>query len=192
MYDDAYTRNENGELAVRTVSATEGSNTSSYDDVFTRTEDGKLAMRVVGSGGGDQHNLGYFATPAALEEAYPTAEAGDWAIVGSTDTVWVWDEDGSVWVDSDQKGQVTSVNGQTGDVVLTIPDVMQYSTMPTAGADNLGKIVQFTGTTDANYTNGYFYKCVSDGQDPATYSWSNIQVQDTPQSGTTVTIITED
>ena len=59
----------------------------------------------------------------------------------------------------------------------TIPDAVQYSTMPTASADNLGDIVQFTGTTDATYTNGYFYKCVSDGQEPATYSWTAVQVQ---------------
>ena len=121
MYDDAYTRNEDGELAVRTVNVNEGSNSSSYDDVFTRDEDGKLALRVTGNGGGgggDQHNLGYYATQSALEEAHPTAEAGDWAIVGSTDTVWIWDTDNSEWVDSDTKGQVTSVNGQTGDVVI--------------------------------------------------------------------------
>lgn len=139
-----------------------------------------LAGEGGGGGGGDQHNLGYYATQAALEEAHPTAEAGDWAIVGATDTVWIWDTDNSAWVDSDQKGQVTSVNGQTGDVSLSIPDAVQYSTMPTASADNLGDIVQFTGTTDANYTNGYFYKCVSDGQDPATYSWSQVSVQPAP------------
>ncbi len=132
------------------------------------------------AGGGDQHNLGYYATQAALEEAHSTAEAGDWAIVGATDTVWIWDTDNSEWVDTDQKGQVTSVNNQTGDVTLTIPDAVQYSTMPTAGADNLGDIVQFTGTTDANYTNGYFYKCVSDGQEPATYSWTQTNVQPAP------------
>lgn len=56
-------------------------------------------------------------------------------------------------------------------------EIIQYSTMPTASADNLGKIVQYTGTTDSTYTNGYFYQCVSDEQDPATYSWENIQVQ---------------
>ena len=49
--------------------------------------------------------------------------------------------------------------------------VIQVNSMPTASVDNLGKIVQYVGTTDANYTNGYFYKVVSDGQDPATYSW---------------------
>lgn len=53
-------------------------------------------------------------------------------------------------------------------------DVIQYSTMPTASASNLGKIIQFTGTTTSTYTNGYFYKCTSSGS-PATYSWTNIQ-----------------
>lgn len=54
---------------------------------------------------------------------------------------------------------------------------IQTSIMETASSDNLGKIVQYTGTTNSNYTNGYFYKCVSDGQDPATYSWEEVEVQ---------------
>ena len=95
-----------------------------------------------GGGGGDQHNLGYYATQAALEEAYPTAEAGDWAIVGATDTVWIWDTDNSEWVDSDQKGQVTSVNGQTGDVVLDL--------LPTQ-TGNAGKFLTTDGT-DASWS----------------------------------------
>lgn len=56
-------------------------------------------------------------------------------------------------------------------------DFMQYSTMPTASADNVDDIVQFVGTTTASYTNGYFYKCVSDGANPATYSWEEVEVQ---------------
>lgn len=175
-----------------------------------------------GGGGGDSHNLGWYTTSSDLTTAHPTAEAGDWAIVGATDTVWVWDTDTSAWVDTDTKGQVTSVNGQTGDVTLsipaaqvnsdwnansgvaeilnkptlatvatsgsytdltnkpTIPDAIQTSTMPTASADELGKVYQFVGATDANYTNGYFYKCVSDGQNPATYSWVQTNVQPAP------------
>lgn len=229
------------------------------------------------SGGDDQHNLGWYATPEALRTAHATATAGDWAIVGSTDTVWIWDTDTSAWKDSDQKGQVASVNGQTGTVVLTasdvgaatatqgakadtavqpadlatvattgdyddltnkptipaaqvnsdwnassgvaqilnkptlgtmaaesasdytktanlatvattgaysdlsgtptIPDPTQVSTLPTASATEEGKIYQFIGTTTASYTNGYFYKCVSDGQNPATYSWEEVEVQ---------------
>ena len=205
-YDDVITRNDDGELAVRTVSVSEGNAPTNYDDVMTRDENGNLAVRVIGNGGGDQHNLGYYATQAALEEAHPTAEAGDWAIVGATDTVWIWDEDTSAWVDSDQKGQVTSVNNQTGAVTIGAddilpsqtgysgrvlgtdgfvagwvkPEIVQRSTMPQASEDELGNIYQFTGTTDANYTNGYFYKCVSDGGNPATYSWSQVSVQPTP------------
>lgn len=118
---------------------------------------------LAGGGSTDTHNKGYYATQSALETAYPTAEAGDYAIVGSTDTVWIWDTDTSAWVDSDQKGQVTSVNGKTGTVVLDAEDVNavpQLSTMPVAGSTNVGKIVQFVGTTDSTYTNGYFYGCV--------------------------------
>lgn len=59
----------------------------------------------------------------------------------------------------------------------TIPDVIQTTTLPTASVDNLGKIMQYTGTTDSTYTNGYFYQVVSDGQATPTYSWENINVQ---------------
>lgn len=223
--NDILTRDENGDLAVRTVSSTESATVVNPDDVYTRDTDGNLCIRTTGSGGGsggDQHNLGWYATPDALRTAHATATAGDWAIVGSTDTVWIWDTDTNAWKDSDQKGQVASVNGQTGTVVLTASDVgaataaqgakadtavqpaaiadmetqthasatyatkseladkqdiIQYSTMPTASADNVGDIVQFVGTTTASYTNGYFYKCVSDGADPATYSWEEVEVQ---------------
>lgn len=73
-----------------------------------------------GGGGSDLHNLGYYADLTALQTAHPTGTDGDYAILGSTDTIWVWDSGTSAWVDSDQKGQVTSVNGQTGDVVLDL------------------------------------------------------------------------
>ena len=126
--NDVLTRNEDSELAVRVVTATEGTNNSSYDDVYTRDTNGKLAVRVVGAGG-DSHNLGYFATPQALNEAYPTGEEGDYAIVGSTDTVWIWDSGTSAWVDTDTKGQVESVNGQTGTVTLTASDVGAQATL---------------------------------------------------------------
>jgi len=65
---------------------------------------------------------------------------------------------------------------------------IQYETMPTASADYLGKIVQYTGTTNANYTNGYFYVCVGTTEnDVTTYSWSNVEVQASSGSNTTST-----
>lgn len=85
----------------------------------------------------------------------------------------------------DTDGLVDSVNGKTGAVVLDATDVgaiPQYSTMPTASADNEGQVVQFVGATDT-YTNGYFYKCVSDGLNPATYSWTQLDVQPANSGG---------
>lgn len=115
---------------------------------------------LAGGGSSDTHNKGFFATQAALEEAYPTGEAGDYAIVGATDTVWIWDEDSSAWVDTDTKGQVESVNAKTGEVVLTAIDVSavpEYSAMPVASADTANQIVLYSGATNGTYTHGYFY-----------------------------------
>ena len=118
--DSKFTRDENGNTAVRIFAG--GGVAENPDYMFTRDDDGNIAVRVVfgegSGGGGDSHNKGYFADLEALQEAYPTAEAGDWAILNSTDTVWIWDTDTSAWVDSDQKGQVTSVNNQTGAVTV--------------------------------------------------------------------------
>lgn len=47
-----------------------------------------------------QGGVGYYETPEALRTAHPTGQAGNWAIVGSTDTIWVWDTDTNDWVDS--------------------------------------------------------------------------------------------
>ena len=102
---------------------------------LTTTVDGKKWKRLDvqpggegGGGGSDPHNLGWYATQSALETAHPTANDGDWAIVGSTDTVWVWDSDTTAWKDTDQKGQVTSVNNMTGAVTLGINDVAPTQT----------------------------------------------------------------
>ena len=104
-------------------------------NVQVRGADGKLhraqLVAMIGGGGGsDQHNLGYYATVAELEEAHPTAEAGDWAIVAESDTVYIWDDAQQAWVDTDRKGQVESVNGKTGAVVLNASDVGALSATP--------------------------------------------------------------
>lgn len=65
---------------------------------------------------------GYYETETALNNAHPTGEAGDYAIVNSTDTMWIWDADkegGAGWKDGAGKGSVVSVNNMTGEVVLT-------------------------------------------------------------------------
>lgn len=43
---------------------------------------------------------------------------------------------------------------------LEVERNVQRDTLPTASETYLGDIVQYIGQTDANYTNGYFYKCI--------------------------------
>lgn len=55
--------------------------------------------------------------------------------------------------------------------------IIQVETIPSAGASHVGKIYQYIGATNLSYTNGYFYKCVSDGAASPSYSWEEVQVQ---------------
>lgn len=48
---------------------------------------------------------GFFADDTALRAAYPTASNGDYATVGSTDTIWTWDSDTVDWVNTDSNSQ---------------------------------------------------------------------------------------
>lgn len=112
-----------------------------------------------GTGGGDSHNLGSFATPEALVAAYPTANPGDFAIVESTDTIWVWDSDNSEWLDTTRLGQVSSVNGKTGDVV--IPAIVAISgtsvtqQLATETIYNCGELTALSITFPASPTVSY-------------------------------------
>ena len=69
------------------------------------------------------HFKGYFTSEAKLKESYPTGQVGDYAIVGATDTVWAWDDTTAKWLNTTEQGIVISVNGRTGEVVLTKTDV---------------------------------------------------------------------
>lgn len=44
--------------------------------------------------------LGWYETEQALQAAHPTGQNGQWAIIGTTDTIWTWDSDTSAWVNS--------------------------------------------------------------------------------------------
>ena len=137
--DSKFTRDEEGYVAVRVVNETEDlTAVTDKDYVFARDKNGNIAIRVVNGAGGNGHFLGGFATPQALAEAYPIAEPGDFAIVESTDTVWVWDNDEGQWIDSDRKGQVTSVNGQTGAVTVQETLVNQSNIKSVNGNSLLG------------------------------------------------------
>lgn len=47
-----------------------------------------------------QGALGWYENAEALQVAHPTGQNGQWAIIGTTDTIWTWDSDTSAWVNS--------------------------------------------------------------------------------------------
>lgn len=79
--------------------------------VYINNQIQKLKKELIGFVGAaaDPNNKGFFVDPAALQTAYPIGQNGWFAIVGTTDTFWVWDADTASWKDSGSQA--------TGDVV---------------------------------------------------------------------------
>lgn len=80
-------------------------------------------------------------------------------------------------------------NTATGSGLINVngkQDQMQFTSMPTASATIEGRIYQYIGETDANYTNGYFYKCVESG---GSYIWVLCPVMDAQTVSNLVTSI---
>lgn len=71
-----------------------GTGTREGEDTDNAKYYAKLAQQV------SQGAVGWYADDNALNTAHPTGEDGNWAIVGTTDTIWVWDSDTSKWKDS--------------------------------------------------------------------------------------------
>ena len=79
---------------------------------------------------------GWYATPEALKAAVPIGENGWWAVVGTTDTIWTWDNDTKSWKDSIQKADLSDYYTKAqADAKFGTP----YS-LPPATADQLGGV----------------------------------------------------
>lgn len=88
-----------------------------------------------------QGAMGWYATPQALQSAHPTGQNGQWAIVGTTDTIWIWDSDTSAWVDSGSNMDLSQYYTKTeADARFgTVQQVQQAQSAATAAqsaADN--------------------------------------------------------
>lgn len=90
-----------------------------------------------------------------------------------------------VWLNKDKSGTTEDYSDlQTmynNDLLGSGGSSIQVDTMPIASVDELGKIYEFIGST-GTYVNGYFYECVSDEQNPPTYSWVQKNVQPNAES----------
>jgi hypothetical protein len=68
---------------------------------------------------------------------------------------------------------------------LGINGKFQYSTLPTATVSNAGKIVQYIGTTTADYKKGFWYQSAYDSE-TSEYVWKNIDVSSNTQLATRI------
>ena len=111
-----------------------------------------------------QHNKGNFINEAAINEALKDSVAGDYCLNIETDTVWVYDVDTSKWIDSDQKGQVSSVNGMQGDVKLDLTKIDFATTTYNEAMDRINLSVTSTSDADGETRTYYpFYNITNGG-----------------------------
>lgn len=121
---------------------------------------------------------GWFETEGALTAAVPNGAKGDWAIVGSTNSIWLWDGSANVWVESVPRidlsnypthGEITELlknylpnraataaelggikvgKGLTVEKDGTLSANAQEYSLPAATLDSLGGIKIGSGTED--------------------------------------------
>lgn len=121
---------------------------------------------------------GWFETEAALTATVPNGTKGDWAIIGSTNSIWLWDGSANVWVESVPRidlsnypthGEITELlknylpnraataaelggikvgNGLTVDEDGTLSANAQEYSLPAATLNALGGIKIGSGTED--------------------------------------------
>ncbi len=109
-------------------------------------------MTYLANQAGDPNDLGYFATEAALIAAYPVGVPGLFAIVGETNTIWVWDEGTQSWVNTGQSVPIgpTGYTGYTGSAgAAGATGYTGYT-----GAGNFTGYTGYTGSAGAGST-GY-------------------------------------
>lgn len=60
-----------------------------------------------------QGAVGWYKSYEALYEAHDTGYDGNWAIVGDTDTIWIWDSDTGVWKDTGESSKFANYYDKT-------------------------------------------------------------------------------
>lgn len=60
-----------------------------------------------------QGAVGWYQNYEALYAAHDTGYDGNWAIIGDTDTIWVWDSDTGVWKDTGERSKFANYYDKT-------------------------------------------------------------------------------
>ena len=92
-----------------------------------------------------QGALGWYESESALQAAHPTGQNGQWAIIGTTDTIWTWDEDTGAWVDTGAQVDLSNyyTKAQTDAQIKTAMSntgTLVYGSSVTTGTVNNGGV----------------------------------------------------
>ena len=93
--------------------------------------------------------LGYYPTPERLREEHPTSSVGYWAIVGSTDSIWVWSKTKNDWSDATY---LTNYYTRTETNEITSKIAPLYTATYTVDG--------WTDASESEQANGYMFKQV--------------------------------
>ena len=79
-----------------------------------------------------QGAVGWYPNYEALYAAHDTGYDGNWAIVGETDTIWVWDSDTGVWKDTGESSKFANYYDKT-QIDAKLPTVTVAASAWTSG-----------------------------------------------------------
>ena len=85
-----------------------------------------------------QGAVGWYETERALQAAHPTGQNGQWAIIGTTDTIWTWDSDTSAWVNTGSQIDLSNYyQKQEADARFQMPIGFYFDWAPVSGGPDL-------------------------------------------------------
>ena len=112
---------------------------------------------------------GWYATPEALKAAVPIGENGWWAVVGTTDTIWTWDNDTKSWRDSIQKADLSDYYTKAqADAKFGTPYTLPAATAARLGGVKVGDYLDIApdGTLSAKTLNDKIAAAVAVKSEP--------------------------
>ena len=81
-----------------------------------------------------QGAVGWYPNYEALYAAHDTGYDGNWAIVGDTDTIWVWDSDSGVWKDTGESSKFANYYDKTQIDALLAAMKSKFKTVTVAAS----------------------------------------------------------
>ena len=93
----AQAASQSAERAAASEASAAGAAAQAGQSASAAAQSAELAQQVA------QGAQGWYETEESLRTAHPTGENGQWAIVGSTDTIWTWDSDTGAWKNTSVK-----------------------------------------------------------------------------------------